>query len=124
MGDVAECKNGPEVADLRTAIFCLLNAENKVTHPLIGKMMDIPFQGREYPTTGHHLALVFHLFDVFPEWRPRIGEMADQGVEWAAIVAHWDELDKLHRAAPPGGNFGQLNHRLADILGALPTVWP
>lgn len=35
------------------------------------------------------------LLEAVPEWRPRMGQMARYGKEWAALAGAWEELDAL-----------------------------
>jgi hypothetical protein len=51
-----------------------------------------------YPHDGDDLGRCVRLLDMIPEWRPRIGEMAAVGNEWAALAERWADLEKLHRA--------------------------
>lgn len=34
-----------------------------------------------------------------PEWRRRIGDMADVSATWARLAEHWDELERLYFAS-------------------------
>lgn len=48
--------------------------------------------GWGHPHDPADLGRCLRLLELFPEWKPRIGEMAKHGPEWAALVARWDEI--------------------------------
>lgn len=47
------------------------------------------------PLDPSDLGRCLRLLELFPEWKPRIGEMAQHGKEWEALIPHWDELSKM-----------------------------
>ena len=47
------------------------------------------------PSDPGDLGRCLRLLERFPEWNGRMGEMAKHGPEWAALVPHWGELEKL-----------------------------
>ena len=47
---------------------------------------------RSYPLDPADLGRCLRLLERFPEWRPRIGEMAKYGPVWARYVERWDEM--------------------------------
>ncbi len=44
------------------------------------------------PADPADLGRCLRLLALIPEWKPRMGEMAAYGGEWAALIPHWDEL--------------------------------
>lgn len=48
-----------------------------------------------YPHDGDDLGRCLRLLALVPEWTPRIGEMAQRGPYWAALVPRWAELTAL-----------------------------
>jgi len=44
------------------------------------------------PRESTELGRCMRLLDLFPEWKPRIQEMAVYGADWAGICAQWDFL--------------------------------
>lgn len=42
------------------------------------------------PSDPSDLGRCLRLLDVFPEWEPRMGEMAQVSQEWADILPYWD----------------------------------
>lgn len=49
------------------------------------------------PLDSSDFGRCLRLLDKIPEWRPRLGEMSHQGPAWAALISHWDELERLYR---------------------------
>ena len=46
----------------------------------------------------------YRLLALFPEWRPRLPEVAAKFPEWGPLVTAWDELTALYESTtPPGG---------------------
>jgi hypothetical protein len=45
-----------------------------------------------YPYVPSDLGRCLRLLELFPEWKPRIGEMARYGKVWAAYIDRWDEI--------------------------------
>jgi hypothetical protein len=45
-----------------------------------------------YPHDPADLGRCLRLLERFPDWKPRIGEMARYGSVWRAYAEHWDEL--------------------------------
>lgn len=41
------------------------------------------------------LGRCLRLLELFPEWKPRVGEMARYSAQWAALVERWDELAEM-----------------------------
>lgn len=48
--------------------------------------------GGGWPHDPADLGRCLRLLELFPEWKPRIGEMAEHGPGWAGLVARWDEI--------------------------------
>lgn len=49
----------------------------------------------EGPSDPSDLGRCLRLLELFPEWKPRMGEMARHGNEWSALVPHWDDLAQM-----------------------------
>ena len=47
------------------------------------------------PSDPADLGRCLRLLELFPEWKPRITQMAQHGGEWASLVPHWDELAQM-----------------------------
>lgn len=55
-----------------------------------------------HPVRRHNVPLdpsdfnrCYQLLLLFPDWRPRLQEVADRFPEWQVFVDHWDELERL-----------------------------
>lgn len=57
-----------------------------------------PRDGYCYPHDSDDFGRCYRLLAIIPEWRPRIGEMANVGREWAALAERWDDLEALYQA--------------------------
>ncbi len=58
-----------------------------ICHHMLGMKSDGSF-----PWDPADLGRCLRLLERFPEWKPRIGEMARYSHTWAALAARWDEL--------------------------------
>jgi len=47
-----------------------------------------------YPHDPADLGRCLRLLNLFPEWKPRIKEMARYGDVWERYVTHWDEMEE------------------------------
>lgn len=50
--------------------------------------------GAETPSDPSDLGRCLRLLEAFPEWKPRMSEMAEAGGNWPTFVEHWDEMAK------------------------------
>ena len=48
-----------------------------------------------FPLDPSDLGRCLRLLELFPEWKPRMGEMARYSAQWAALVERWDELAEM-----------------------------
>ncbi len=46
----------------------------------------------------------FRLLELFPEWRTRLPEVAEQFPKWKPMVEHWPEMEALYREELPTSN--------------------
>lgn len=53
-----------------------------------------------YPLDGSDLGRCLKLLEKAPELRERLYEMAGLNQYWAALVARWDELERVARESP------------------------
>lgn len=58
-----------------------------IVHHMLGMESDGSF-----PWDPSDLGRCLRMLELFPEWKPRIGEMARYSEQWARISAKWDEL--------------------------------
>jgi hypothetical protein len=61
-----------------------------ICHHMLGMKSDGSF-----PWDPSDLGRCLRLLELFPEWKPRIREMARYSPHWAALVARWDELAEM-----------------------------
>ena len=52
----------------------------------------------DHPGDNGDFGRCHELLKAVPEFRGRIGEMAQRSPQWAALVDCWDELEALHEA--------------------------
>ena len=48
------------------------------------------------PRDGADFGRCYRLLKFIPEWRARIGEMAERGGKWPSLVARWDEIEAVY----------------------------
>lgn len=49
------------------------------------------------------------LFERFPEWRSKLGEVADRHPAWRPVVEAWDRLERLHVAGEARQLYAELS---------------
>lgn len=127
MGDVAECKHGPEVAELRTLVLYLMGTCGpQCPRALIARMLGValPVHMMSAPQNAAELPQIFGLLELLPQWRERLPEMAEVSGTWAAIVENWEELERLDRVGSETKDWRPLNQALGRALASAPEVWP
>lgn len=75
-----------------------------------------------YPSDGDDLGRCLRLLEFIPEWKPRINEMAPVNQYWAALVANWDELTKLHALTDHGPVYKRMKQILDPIEAKDPRI--
>jgi len=78
---------------------------------------------RNHPHDPSDLNRCLLLLDLVPEWRPRLGEMADVSPAWAALVGEWDNLegmflDEVGLNFKKGQSAKQTHERMRTLLEA------
>lgn len=48
----------------------------------------------DYPLDPDDLNRCIKLLELIPEWKPRMGEMACHGKDWAGLARHWEEISQ------------------------------
>lgn len=51
------------------------------------------------PSDPSDLGRCLRLLDLFPEWKPRMPEMANRSPYWAELIKHWEEIVASYDAA-------------------------
>jgi len=79
-------------------------------------MMGVETDGSSpHPRDAADLGRCIRLLEAVPEWRPRLKEMALVNGYWAALVAHWDELEALYAE----GDWAAVYRRMGQILAPI-----
>lgn len=81
-------------------------------------MMGLPWSrswGPTPPRDPDDLGRCLGLFEILPEWRPRLPEVADRYPEWAPLVQAWDELEALYREEEPAGTAPRCYARMKSL---------
>jgi hypothetical protein len=60
----------------------------------------------------------YRLLKVAPEWRARLGEVADLHPQWRPLVDAWDELEALYEEEFPTGEAPKLYARIQALVDA------
>lgn len=68
-----------------------------------------------YPRDPADFNRCLTLLEAAPELRENLKDMANEGPEWAALVAHWDDLERLWQEESPTGQCPKL-HELMQSL--------
>lgn len=50
----------------------------------------------DYPHDDSDFARCYNLLEMVPEFKERIGEMAQRSPQWAVLVRHWEELTEIY----------------------------
>lgn len=69
-----------------------------------------------YPLDPGDFGRCLGLLDACPELRAQLPAMADTGPEWAALIAHWKELEAIFQQEAPTGECPRLYDRMRTLL--------
>lgn len=74
-----------------------------------------------YPEDPDDLGRCIRLLNIEPAYRERIAEMAAISPQWARLVDHWDELEKLYYDEVPNhrGLAPRCYARMRELIGGL-----
>ena len=92
---------------------------------MMGGVPDRGWRRRDHPYDPDDFGRCYRLLCIVPEWRPRIGEMAQYGPEWAALAGAWEELSGLYETEVGAGKdaahrfFGKIAPMLYARMRAL-----
>ena len=79
------------------------------------------------PSDPSDFGRCFRLLQHFPEWRPRMGEVAAKFPEWIALVRQWSELTDLYKleSQNKNGMAPQLYDRMKVLIdeGRIAAGW-
>lgn len=76
-----------------------------------------------HPHDPDDLGRCVRMLERLPELRPRLGEMSALSPAWAALVAHWDELEALYREEEPSRRAPKCYARMRELIEAAGAKW-
>lgn len=80
-----------------TPIDWLLSGDTGISSECIcGVMTNSKVRDSSPPSDPSDFGRCYRLLQHFPEWRPRMGEVAAKFPEWTALVREWDALTDLY----------------------------
>lgn len=80
---------------MRRALMWLASGDSGMSSKAICyHMLGMKSDG-SFPLDPSDLGRGLRLLKLFPEWKPRMGEMARYSAQWAALVERWDELAEM-----------------------------
>lgn len=79
-------------------------------------MTGIPFQQYSTPCDPSDFGRCFSLLMRFPEWRPRLQEVADRFPKWQPLVDSWSEMETLYLEELPNGTAPKLYELMKKLL--------
>jgi hypothetical protein len=103
--------NGPDTGTSSKTIYSVLYRQ--VFGPDMGSPHCIPYDPDDF-------GRCYRLLQRFPEWRSRLGEVANKYPLWLPFVTHWDELTDLYEEEIPKhyGPAPKLYNRMLQLRGA------
>ena len=85
-----------DVSIARRALLWLAGGDSGMSSKAICyHMLGMKSDGSFLPLDPSDLGRCLRLLELFPEWKPRMGEMARYSAQWAALVERWDELAEM-----------------------------
>lgn len=89
-----------------TPIDWLMSGDTGTSSKTICSVMtgsDAPSFGADVPHDAGDFGRCHRLLRLFPDWRPRLPEVAEKYPKWGPMVAAWDELTALYESNDPDG---------------------
>jgi hypothetical protein len=86
-------------------------------------MTGIPtaLSGYDTPKDPSDFGRCYRFLALFPQFRPRLTEVAHRFPKWLPLVTNWEELERLYVAAVEGGSGEILYHRMRELNGESPS---
>lgn len=79
-------------------------------------MMGLRPQRPSIPLDPSDFGRCHRLLAIAPQWRQRLGEVAEVYPEWRGLVDHWGDLEALYLEELPTGQAPRLYARMKDLL--------
>lgn len=81
--------------------------------------------GPDVPYDPSDFGRCYRLLALFPDWKPRLKEVADKYPIWGPLVSAWDELTALYEKELPKGSAPILYHRMKALIdeGRIAAGW-
>lgn len=80
------------------------------------RMFGLGQNEKDTPRDADDFGRCHRFFIACPEYRVRIGDMADVSPQWARLAAAWDELEAHYLEELPSGKFPKFQTRLDALL--------
>lgn len=74
-----------------------------------------PHHGFSVPWDPADFGRCYRLLKLFPEWLPRLGEVADRFPKWRGLVDNWAELTALYEEELPRKTAPKLYARMKEL---------
>jgi hypothetical protein len=103
------------------AICWLMGGDTGISsETILAVMVGAPFHGAGVPHDADDFGRCHRLLQRFPEWRARLGEVAERYPIWGPLVREWDALTDLY-----GGSHRAMYDRLQALIdeGRLAAGW-
>lgn len=72
--------------------------------------------GLKHPLDPADFGRCLRLLAIWPDYRPRLHEMAAVSPQWRVLVNHWDELEALYNEEAPSRKCPNLYDRMQELL--------
>ena len=101
--------NDPANTRITEAISWLKGTDTGISSKTIWSVMTgFPVDWEGTPADPSDFGRCYRLLLRFPEWRPRLQEVADRHPEWQPLVDNWDEMTRIYLRDYPTGESQEL----------------
>lgn len=108
----------------RTAQW-LLSRDTGLSSIAIVAFMEGAGDGKySHPLDPDDLGRCIRLLSLAPEYRARLEEMKAASPQWAVLIEHWAEIEKLYFLEFSMGCAPACNDRMRDLLDSIPWLPP
>jgi hypothetical protein len=92
---------GTESARERAVAWFRGNDTGMSSETIFEVMTNIPVKRHDFPYDPSDFGRCYRLLQAFPEWKSRLGEVADRFPAWKPFVARWSEMEELYERDLP-----------------------